>query len=78
MIAPLVVLAFFALGSGALTKPVTVLLTGHAHEASTHFPMIISIVAVVLGIGLSAAVYFFNIFSAERWPKPAGRFTSCC
>ena len=72
MIAPLVVLAFFALGSGALTKPVTVLLTGHAHEASTHFPMIISIVAVVLGIGLSAAVYFFNIFSAEKVAQTCG------
>ena len=71
MIAPLVVLSFFALGSGALTQPITVLLTGHTHSASTHLPMIVSIFAVIIGIGLSAAVYLFNIFSADKAAKAA-------
>lgn len=66
MILPLVVLSVFALGSGALTKPVSIMLTGHAHVAETHIPMIISIVAVALGVGLSAAVYFFRVIDAGR------------
>ena len=66
MILPLVVLSVFALGSGALTKPISIMLTGHAHVAETHIPMIISIVAVALGVGLSAAVYFFRVIDAGK------------
>lgn len=67
MILPLAILAVPALFSGlAFTQPVTRLLLGHAHVADTHFPMLISIVAVVLGIGLAAAFYFKPLLSAEK------------
>lgn len=66
MILPLAVLAVFALGSGVLTKPVTLLLTGAVHHADTHLPMIISVIAVALGVCASAAVYFFRVLDPEK------------
>lgn len=72
MILPLMVLSVFALGSGVLTKPVSVMLTGHAHVAETHIPMIVSICAVAVGVGLSAAIYFFRVVNAEKIAKTAG------
>lgn len=62
MILPLAILAVFALASGALTRPVTLLLTGAVHTADTHLPMIVSIAAVCLGVAASAAVYLFHVF----------------
>lgn len=66
MIAPLAILAVFALASGILTKPVTQLLTGTVHHADTHLPMIVSIVAVALGVSASAVVYFFRVFDPAK------------
>ncbi len=66
MILPLAILAVFALGSGALTQPVTLLLTGAVHHADTHLPMIVSVVAVALGVAASAAVYYFRVFDPAK------------
>lgn len=66
MIAPLAILAVFALGSGVLTQPVTQLLTGTVHHADTHLPMLVSIVAVALGVCASAAVYFFRVLDPAK------------
>lgn len=66
MILPLAVLSIFALGSGALTKPVSLLLTGEVHTPDTHLPMIVSVCAVVLGVGASAAVYFFRVIDPAK------------
>ncbi len=72
MILPLMVLSIFALGSGVLTRPVSVMLTGHAHVAETHIPMIVSICAVAIGVGLSAAIYFFRVVDADKIARAAG------
>lgn len=66
MILPLAILAVFALGSGVLTKPVTLLLTGAVHTADTHFPMMVSVVAACLGVVASAAVYLFRVFDPAK------------
>lgn len=66
MILPLAILAVPALASGALTQPITKLFLGHAHVADTHFPMLVSVVAVVLGISLSAVFYFKPLLSADK------------
>jgi NADH-quinone oxidoreductase subunit L len=66
MILPLMILSVFALGSGILTKPVSMLLAGEVEAADTHFPMLVSICVVALGVGLSAAVYFFRVIDAAK------------
>lgn len=66
MILPLAVLAVFALAGGVLTKPVTILLTGAVHTADTHLPMLISVIAVALGVLVSAAVYFRRLVDPAK------------
>ncbi len=67
MVLPLVILAFFAVGSGVFTKPLTLFLTGvpAAHEGVSAV-MIASIVIAVLGVLLSTCFFYWHIFSAER------------
>lgn len=67
MVLPLLILAVFAVGSGVLTKPLTVFLTGAAapHEGVSAV-MIGSICLAVLGVLLSTCFFYWHIFSAEK------------
>ena len=67
MVWPLSVLAIFAVCSGALTKPLTLFLTGSpAPHEGVSAVMIASVVIAVLGVLLSTCFFYWHIFSAEK------------
>lgn len=65
MVTPLVILAFFALGSGALSEPIQKFLTGEVIHHETHFVMYVSICVVAVGVIASTLMYFTGTFKAE-------------
>ena len=66
MIAPLVVLSFFAIGSGFLTKPISMFLAGEVPHHASHAVMYLSIVIASCGVIFSACVYYFRWIKAEK------------
>lgn len=67
MVWPLWVLGIFAVCSGALTKPLTLFLTGSpaAHEG-VNGVMIGSVVIAFCGVLLSTCFYYWHVFSADK------------